>query len=427
MTRLSFGLIALVLLTITSLSLPLSADEATTHEDGSVSHQTFRAAIWAPSRDVLPVIRGILFLGNGAGSDSRDSVHNPLLQEWAVQHGFVLVGMRGGNYCDDEHWNDFAPQLKTVIDAIARPELHHAPFLFWGHSNGGQQAYGMARRFPERAIAFIVNKGRGQRKGAGVDPFEVPALWISGIRDQDVRRENVLTMYEDGRANGAPWAFLEENGQGHGMGNSQHLAFAFFEEVLPLRYPLDRNNVPTANSAPTLVTLDQTEGWLVGGGHDDWSTGYMTIGPQAQFNGDPLSMGWVPTERAAILFRASGSYVTMRALQRNRRGKHIHVTGPIGAADRFHDTLAEAVRYEPGQPFTYEFSLERPPEWREIRIYDYDQLIHTIPASGDTSFSIDLMLDPSRPSHAIHAEMELNDGERRTSLVLFARARSPQP
>ena len=390
-------------------------------------HSNFRAAAWIPDRNALPVIRGILFLGNGAGSDSRHQIHNQLLQEWGFQHGFVLVGMRAGNFCEDDRWQEFQPALKQIIKQSGRPELHNAPFLFWGHSNGGQQAYGMARRFPERAIAFIVNKGRGQNKKAGVDPWQVPSLWIAGVRDRDVRRDNIRGLYHDGRANGAPWAWVEEYGQGHGLGNSKPLAFAFFEEVLPLRYPHDPSNVPTATTAPHLTTLDQVTGWLVDSTPEEWSTGYLGIRPQAAFTGDPLTKGWVPTERVAILYRATASYVTVRALARNRRGKYIHITEPYQPTGHFNDRTAEAGRYSPGEPLPFGFQIEQRPEWTAIRIYDYDQLIHTIEASTETSHAVQLRLDPTRPSHAIHAEMELSNGERRTSLVVFARARTTGP
>lgn len=404
-----------------TFALPIFADESEqVVPNAHFYHESFRVAGWIPDEEALPVIRGILFLGNGAGSDSRARVREPLLQEIARRHGFVLVGMQAGNFCDEDRWEQFEKPYLEMIEAAGRPELHHAPFLFWGHSNGGQQAYGMARRFPDRAIAFIVNKGRGQNKEAGVDPWDVPSLWIAGARDREVRRDNIRTLYHEGRANGAPWAWLEEYGQGHSTGNSQHLAFAFFEEVLPLRYPQDPDNIPTATSAPSLQPLDQSKGWLVDTTHEEWSSGYMGIRSQAEFSGDPLTKGWVPTERMAILFRATGSHVPIRALERNRRGKHIHITTPE-ATSEFNQL------YRPGEAWTFAFELERSPAWKEIRIYDYDELIHTLPASEETSFEVDLKLDPSRPSHAIHAEMQLADGEKRTSLIVFVRAKTVAP
>lgn len=388
-------------------------------------HMHWRASAWIPDEAYMPVIRGILFLGNGAGSDSRESVRLPLMQEWAFQHGFVLVGSRAGNFCEDEHWEAFAPQLHQMIEDSGRLELHNAPFLLWGHSNGGQQAYGMARRFPERAIAFIVNKGKGQNKEAGTDPWGVPSLWIAGRTDQQTRRDNISGLYLEGRAQGAPWAWLEEH-RGHARQNSQALAFAFFEEVLPLRYPHDPNNVPTVESAPTLRPLDQSTGWLVDSSEEEWSSGYMGIRHQADFDGDPLSLGWVPTERTAIIFRATGSWDPLRQLQRNRNGKFIHITGPrnhLGwiRAVRYHDA------YDPNEPFILGFTIEENPDWEELRIYDYDEVIHTIPASDKSEFEIPLTLDPSRHSHAIHVEMQLRNGEKRTSQVIFTKAGNSLP
>lgn len=170
--------------------------------DDDFYHEAQRVRAWIPDEAALPVIRGILIAGNGAGSSNKIAANNPLLQDWALQHGFVLMGTAAGNLGEADAWNQFLSSLNSVIQSSGRLELHHAPVLFWGHSMGGQQAYGMARRVPHRMIAFIVNKGANYVREAGVDPWQIPALMIAGESDSDLRRNNIRNLYLEGRAVG---------------------------------------------------------------------------------------------------------------------------------------------------------------------------------------------------------------------------------
>lgn len=390
-------------------------------------YEANRVRAWIPDEDTLPVIRGILFAGNGAGSNNKVAANNPLLQDWALQKGFVVMGTAAGNLGEDDAWNQFMSSLNSVINDSGRLELHHAPVLYWGHSMGGQQAYGMARRIPERMVAFIVNKGANYVKESGVDPWNVPALMIAGETDSDLRRDNIRNLYLEGRAEGAPWALLEEYRQSHSTGNSMHIAFGFFEDILPLRYPEDPANVPTNSTSPTLLTLDQNDGWLVKTGHPEWSTGFVDIFPQQGYTGDPLAHGWVPTRGVAYLYRALASYVNPNITVRNNQGKYFFHDLPYNPREGFSGETDALGRFAPGEPILYGFDLVGSPDWTEIRIYSYDELIHTIPASSGTRFEVELLLDADQPSHAVHMVMDLADGSQRTSFIYFFTPRELEP
>ncbi|MCH8528493.1 MAG: DUF2341 domain-containing protein [Kiritimatiellae bacterium] len=401
--------------------------ELTVNKDFYYEYARLRA--WIPDEDTLPVIRGILYAGNGAGSSNKHAANNPLLQEWALKHGFVVFGLQAGNLSENEHWDNFKTfSLDRLHDDLAaeRPELPHAPVIFWGHSNGGQQAYGFARHFPERTIAFMVNKGASYQKEAGVDPWEVPSLMIAGGDDSETRRTNIKNLYREGRDQGAPWAWFEEYRQGHSDGNSMHLAFSYFDEILPLRYPEDPDNVPTATAAPVLTPMNPADGWLIDSTHADWSTGYLSYRAQADYSGDPLDLGWVPTENMARLLRATVSYRTDNGL-RFHNGKHFEITRPWNPKLFFDGAVGATVRYAPSETVRYSFNLINNPDWTEIRIYDRDEVIYTIPASGETHFDLELTLDPSKTSHAIHAEMDLSNGGKRTSFIIFAQVKETEP
>lgn len=414
-----------------TLTMSNSEGTVTTSVDLTVEknfyYERSRLRAWIPDEDTLPEIRGILYAGNGAGSTNKVAANNPLLQEWAFKHGFVVFGLGAGNIGEIDAWEDFRDgSLYPVIAESGRPELHHAPVIFWGHSNGGQQAYGFARRFPERTIAFMVNKGANYVKEYGVDPWDVPSLMIAGGNDSETRRTNIKNLYREGRDQGAPWAWFEEYRQGHSDGNSMHLAFSYFDEILPLRYPEDPGNVPTETEAPTLTPMNLSDGWLIDSTHDDWSTGYLSYRSQSDYSGDPLDLGWVPTENMARLLRATVSYRTDNGLRFNN-GKHFEITRPWNPKLFFDGAVAATVRYAPSETVRYSFNLINDPDWTEIRIYDRDEVIKTIPASSETHFDLELTLDPSKTSHAIHAELDLSNGEKRTSFIIFAQAKETEP
>lgn len=408
-------------------STPTGSAHVDQPAEASFYYERSRLRAWIPDEETLPVIRGILYAGNGAGSSNKVAANNPLLQDWARKHGFVVFGLAAGNLGEINAWEDFRNgSLHPIITESGRPELHHAPVIFWGHSNGGQQAYGFARRFPGRTIAFMVNKGANYVKEFGVDPWDVPALMIAGGNDTEVRRTNIKNLYREGRNQGAPWAWFEEYRQGHSDGNNMHVAFSYFDELLPLRYPDDPNNVPTPTEAPTLTPMNPADGWLIDSTHDDWSTGYLDFRAQAAYSGDPLDLGWVPTENMARLLRATVSYRTDNNL-RFHNGKHFEITRPRDPKLFFDGMAAATLRYAPSETIRYSFNLIGNPDWTEIRIYDHNELILTIPASSETHFDVELSLDPTKTSHAIHAELELSNGEKRTSFIIFAQVKETEP
>ncbi|MFP4157194.1 MAG: immunoglobulin domain-containing protein, partial [Opitutales bacterium] len=413
-----------------TLSATNSEGSATTSVDlvmeNNPYYETQDLRAWIPDTDTLPVLRGILVNGNGAGSNNMAAANNPLIQEWALQHGFIVIGTSIGNMGEQPEWDTFVSQLDTIASQSGRPELNHAPMLFWGHSMGGQSAYGAARGLPDRMIAFNVNKGSNYVRDHGSDPWHIPALMIAGESDTDLRRDNIRGLFEEGRAEGAPWAWLEEHGVGHSLGNSMQIVFAFFDEILPLRYPDDPDNVPTATAAPTLIPVDQSTGWLVEDGQAAWSTGYSDIEAQSAFTGDPLTRGWVPTERMARLYRTLASYVDDFNLRLDN-GKHFIIDRPHDSLKSFDGEVAATVRYAPSESLPFGFDLIGSPDWTEIRIYDYDQLIETIPASSETRFDLELDLDHTQPSNVIHMEMDLSNGEKRTSFMIFAKSTDTEP
>ncbi len=95
-------------------------------------------------------------------------------------------------------------------------EIADAPIALWGHSAGGQFTYNLAGWKPERTpIAFVVNKGAKLRRKCEDRGPQVPALWILGAKDTEIRPKNITAKYRDGRKGGALWALVPEPNEGH--------------------------------------------------------------------------------------------------------------------------------------------------------------------------------------------------------------------
>lgn len=382
-------------------------------------------------------VRGFLFNGNGAGGDASSEAGDLHKQAWADKHRFAIVAtgffgrFQEGLAGDD--WRVFSAALQDAATRSGHPELVNAPFVAWGFSNGGQMTYGLARLLPDRAIAFITNKGGFYETGIGSDPVGVPAIWMAGQLDEtNNRRATIEALYKAGRAAGAPWSWVEERNLGHSPGNSEALSFPFFDAVIAQRYPANPANVPTANAPPTLLPVDQSTGWLVDQEHAAWSTGYLEIRPASGYADDALQKGWVPDEPTARLYRSMASYdnAVPWDFAANAR-KAVRAVQPYNPNNPTTDASWQAV-YHPDTavyPPVYEVQISSThTNWTSLEVYDGASLLTTITNNGSfTTPGADYhtvrvpltMLDSSVRLNGIHAELVLPGGVRRTSHVTW--------
>ncbi|TVR46536.1 MAG: hypothetical protein EA402_02465, partial [Planctomycetota bacterium] len=383
------------------------------------------------SRAFIPseatVIRGIILFGNGAGSDDRHHAEDSAAQAWARKHQFAIFATSGfGSISRGERgqdWRRMWSDIDQLVEDSGRPELRHAPWLLWGHSNGGQMAYGIARLMPEKTIAFIVNKGGNYPRHGGREPLEVPALFITGSRDRERRFEAISEIYNQGRAQGALWAWIQEYGVGHGVGSSQRTAFTFFEEVLALRYPHDPENVPTADTPAILRPLDPNHGWLIDIGEEAWSSGFTHI--TAASAGDVAARGWAPNESVARMLRAQVSYHPDHA--RSFYGKAIEVMAPYHPSPgRGSNFSPDHMLYMEGLPINYQLKIHLD-DWQALEVFDGTDLIARIENAGSNELSESIILNGQRKSNMLYSEVILADGSRRTSHVLWLVSQTAAP
>ena len=261
--------------------------------------------------DSVTVVRGILIYGNGAGGDSTGKATSSELVAVAEQLGFAILATGGwGNFgYNDPPWVDFEINwMESRISQLAtmsnHPELINAPWLPMGHSNGGQMSYGMNAKRPHKVIGFITSKGCCYNNFTpSEEALLTPGMLIAGENDSNKRRDNIRSLFDLNRPRGALWAWVEEQGVGHGEGDTQELKLAFLLECLRLRYP---SNASTLDGPIVLKTLNEHDGWLVD--QDTWFDGVTDVFPYEDASVDPATLGWVPSKRVARLYQAFSSY-----------------------------------------------------------------------------------------------------------------------
>lgn len=305
----SFLQILLVLISTLSFSTPLLAGGPYNWPPNASSTARKLRLYIPPSLD-SQTIRGILFYCNGAGGDSLNMAQDAELVAFAESIGFAVIGTaKWTNFPISQsnttwEFDLFLSYLDELAGLSGHEELNDAPWLPFGFSNGGQMSFGMNVLAPSKVIAFIANKG--DTYNANTLPSNSPALKTPGILiagELDNGLSAIYSRFINNRANGALWAWMQEQGLGHAIGESRRYALPFFAECVRLRYPA---NASPENGPVDLVDLDEEDGWTV-----EWSVagtdddGLTEIYP---FDDDGHDFGWVPNERIAFLFRAFSSY-----------------------------------------------------------------------------------------------------------------------
>jgi pimeloyl-ACP methyl ester carboxylesterase len=186
---------------------------------------------------------------------------------------------------------DTAASYDTLLAALAdigtqsqHPELANIPILFVGHSQGGCTAYGFSRVHGARVAGFFTMKGGCHSPAPPAAAVGVPGHFLIGEMDELYRRQNIMGVFEAGRAAGAPWANSIDPFQ-HGPIVDFDLLFGWIGAVLAAR-------LPPAPGAP-LQAIAVTDGWL-----GDRSSG--SISTYACFGSNRSSASWLPSRETAL-------------------------------------------------------------------------------------------------------------------------------
>jgi pimeloyl-ACP methyl ester carboxylesterase len=114
------------------------------------------------------------------------------------------------------------------------PELATIPIFFVGHSMGGCTAYGFSRVHGARVAGFLTMKGGCHSPAPAAAAAGVPGYFLIGALDEPYRRDNITSVFEAGRAAGAPWT-LSTDPFHHGPIVDFNLMFTWIDSVLATR------------------------------------------------------------------------------------------------------------------------------------------------------------------------------------------------
>jgi hypothetical protein len=267
---------------------------------------------------------GVVFILPGSGEDWRNHVENENLQKAAHSLGFGLIAAQSmiWGYEDDE----ISGVVQSVLNAAAavsnRPELVNAPYASVGVSQGGYNASRIALADPNRAIAFVNIRGvYGHAVPAlGSATLAVPGLSIVASKDDIVPPQATYADWTAWRNVQAPHALMVDWNTTHydtRNGQSWETAWHWIGEAARLRYFSTAPLSATPGQLPVLKPLDYAEGWLTQTPQLlPGSNPPVSIPPQeveiasiasGTFSGPPATNSWVPTQGAAMVYRAFGS------------------------------------------------------------------------------------------------------------------------
>jgi pimeloyl-ACP methyl ester carboxylesterase len=226
--------------------------------------------LWYP--DDCKILSGIIVLMPGSNGDGRGLTDDIFWQTLAMKYNFALLGCYYTDYQHEDMDIETYASAKSgsgqaLLDVISlfadksgHTELTDSPLFLWGHSAGGQFNYEFVCWRPERVIGFVVNKGGFYYTGlASKQARNVPGIFFTGEKDLESRKDIVKGLFSMNRRVGALWAFAEEPGAGHEIGQTRKLTGIFFDEIVPLR--INKNSSDKGNSIK-LKSISSDSGFI---------------------------------------------------------------------------------------------------------------------------------------------------------------------
>lgn len=247
-------------------------------------------------------VRALLVLAPGWNGDGRGLADDAGWRALAREIGAGVVGVhlrtdrvedgrRLYHRAEGGSADAWRRAVRRLAETSGRRELADVPWLMWGHSAGGQWAYGVAGIHPERVAAFVAAKGGVYETEVSDKIRQVPGLFVAGENDELRRGMAINACFEAGREKGAPWAMAWEVGAGHETGKSVRLARVYLGEIAALRLPGD--------SRGTSRPLKPGDGWTGS------RATYRRLDPVPPGT-NPARTVWLPGPASAELWKALG-------------------------------------------------------------------------------------------------------------------------
>ena len=199
-------------------------------------------SFWVP--DSLQKVKGIYFFIDGVWGSSLGITSDTLYRQLASQNNVILMGCKMHPKMSQEAhiWSADAVihSLDTLSNLLSEPFVKDLPVFLEGYSLGGQFAYHFTRLHPQRVIGFVTMKGgKHLQDSADAVTRSVPALWFKGELDWSYRLENMDSIFDRERPQGALWAMITEQGTFHDRLLDKKLIYKFFGTLMHQRF--DKN------------------------------------------------------------------------------------------------------------------------------------------------------------------------------------------
>jgi|GEM_PF-1525485 len=307
---LEYGRIGRIAMLLTGLSGLARAQQGTVYDatlSPSYRGYVHDTRLWIPNN--VSVIKGVIIIGNGALGDQRNRTAETDWQALARAHDFAVMGT---SLYICQSVNDVNAEVPMLLADLAwyatasgHPEVTNLPFVLCGWSGGGQIAYGINFKIPERVIAYEVNKGGfyiGEPLSAAA--LKTPAIYVAGQVDSGTRIANITKLFDSNRPSGGRCSLAFEQNTGHAEGNVNAMFFTFFDHAIRARYPV---GVTPLSGPVTLLDLSETNGWLAA--KPNVSTGLSgSVFPYADYPGTKTTAGWLMDADVANLYRGFATY-----------------------------------------------------------------------------------------------------------------------
>ncbi|TWU15499.1 alpha/beta hydrolase family protein [Allorhodopirellula heiligendammensis] len=271
--------------------------------------------VWIPAG--VQTLRGVVVHQHGCGEGSCKSgltgAYDLHWQALAKKHGCALLSpsYEQPQDADCQMWCDprngsaaaFERGLVELGKMCGHPELAAAPLALWGHSGGGHWCGGLVMMQPERVAAAWLRSGvpllDAEPDRDKIRPHSVPdaALRVpmmcnlgtkEGVSVKGGRFANTwpanLAFFREVRGSGGLLGIAIDPLTAHECGNSRYLAIPWLDKCLELRLPIHHGEA--------LRMISPDGAWLT----EPIGT---TATPASQFDGDRLTMGWLPDESIA--------------------------------------------------------------------------------------------------------------------------------
>jgi hypothetical protein len=241
-------------------------------------------------------VRGIIFRGPWVTGSSMDIVKYPAYQYLAKRYGYGVLGYDFGQIITD----DCIVALKNFSQISTIGSVETAPIYAEGFSNGGGNSWAWVKKYPERVIAYFVNKGVSSSGTLTDEGLDVPGFNCYGDQEGESQVSNQQRLFNDTRSRGGLIALVVQQGSVH----TEHDEYTLLSN--PYLYQIE--SIRNPNGALPLSPIRETDGWL--GDPDTRHSSMMSVYAYNDYPAgkDKRAACWYPNKDMAYLFSAFCTY-----------------------------------------------------------------------------------------------------------------------